>query len=284
MKLNTIKVCSWFFSVCTTIALISCQPDEFGDGNGLSDPNVNASFTVTPIDGEINKYLLEAETENVLGVKWDFGFGAAFGNTIDTVFFPDAGEYTITLTAIGKGGMMNSTSQDVTVLTSDPNAGNLVVGGKMDEGDDSNWEFVTYSAGVSSSIAGGKMVFTGGGWGQSGIYQTVQVEGGKKYKVDMLVSGSGATDTWFEVYVGMAVPVPGSDYNDGGKRLALNTWAGCAKTPFNGKLSVISCDGTNGGVFTFEESGTAYLFIRGGGADLGTTGISIDNVELRGTK
>ncbi len=286
MKLNRIKIYSWLASICIAGVSISCQPDEFGDGNGLSDTNLGAAFTVTPIEGTINKYLLKAETDGVLGVKWDLGdgAGASIGNTIDTVFYPDAGEYTITLTAIGRGGVTATVSNDVDVLTSDPSAGNLVVGGKMNAGDDSNWEFVTYTAGVSAAIVDGKMTFSGGGWGQAGIYQTIEVEGGKKYKVDMNVSGSGATDTWFEVYVGKAVPVPGSDYNDGGKRLAINTWTGCGKTAFSGKLSAISCDGKDAGVFSFPESGTAYLFIRGGGANLGTTGISIDNVELRGTK
>lgn len=285
MKLKTIKAGVWLASICIATVSVSCQPDEFGDGNGLSEAPA-AAFTVTPIDGQINKYLLKAETEGVLGVKWDLGDGggSSAGDAIDTVFYPDAGTYTIKLTAIGRGGLTTDASNEVNVLTSDPNAGNLVLGGKMETGDDTKWQFVTYTPGVSASIVDGKMVFSGGSWGQAGIYQTIQVEGGKKYKVDMNVSGSGATETWFEVYVGKATPVPGSDYNDGGKRLALNTWAGCAKTPFNGKLSAISCDGKDGGVFSFPESGTAYLFIRGGGANLGTTGISIDNVELRGTK
>src|SRR6187549_128290 len=228
MKLNTIKMCTWLASVCIAGVSVSCQPDEFGDGNGLGEAP-QAAFAVTPVEGEVNKYLLKAETDGVLGVKWNFGEGggASMGDAIDTVFYPDAGKYTITLTAIGRGGLTTDASTDLDVLTSDPNAGNLVVGGKMEAGDNSSWQFVTYTAGVSAAIVDGKMAFTGGGWGQAGIYQTIQVEGGKKYKVDMNVSGSGATDTWFEVYVGKAVPVPGSDYNDGGKRLALNTWTGC---------------------------------------------------------
>jgi len=282
MKLNKNKVYAWLASAYLVGAVIGCQPEEFGNGNGLGSVP-EAAFTVTPVTGKINTYLLEAETANVLGVKWDIGDGGGsfIGNTIDTVFYPDAGEYTITLTAIGRGGLTAEASDNVEVLTSDPAAGNLVLGGKMNEGDDAAWEFVQYSPGVSVNMDGGKMVWTGGGWGQAGIYQTIEVEGGKNYKVDMLVSGSGSVNTWFEVYVGQAEPVPGSDYTDGGKRLALNTWTGCATSAFNGKLSTLSCDGTNGGVFSFEESGTAYLFIRGGGENLGT--ISIDNVELRGT-
>ena len=58
-------------------------------------------------------------------------------------------------------------------------------------------------------------------------------------------------------------------------------WNGCGKTSFNGPLTSLSCAGTGGGVVEFPISGTAYLVIRSGGDNLGTTGISIDNVELR---
>src|SRR5688572_4319579 len=179
MKLNKNKVCSWLVSACVVGMSISCQPEEFGDGNGLGEAP-GAAFTVTPVAGEINKYLLEAETEGVLGVKWDLGdgAGASMGNTIDTVFYPDAGEYTITLTALGRGGLTSNASNEIDVLTSDPNAGNLVLGGKMSDGDDSHWEFVTYSAGVNVSMVDGKMVWTGGGWGHAGIYQEIEVVGG----------------------------------------------------------------------------------------------------------
>lgn len=261
-----------------------CFPEDFGDGNGLSDDDVNAEFTVTPVAGKTNTYLLSAESENVLGVKWDLGEGggSSLGSIVDTVFYPDAGTYTVTLTAIGRGGKTATASHDVVVNTSDPIAGNLVLGGKMEAGDNARWTVLDYSAGVNVEMTGGKMVWTGGGWGQKGIYQPIVVEAGKKYKVDMLVSGSGSTNTWFEVYVGKAAPGSG-DYSDGGKRLALSTWAGCATSAFSGKFSVLSCDANapNAPVVTFAEGGTVYLVIRGGGENLGT--ISVDNVEFRGT-
>lgn len=282
--MNVLKIATCLLCIATTGLYTACTPDEFGDGNGLGDPNVNAAFTVTPVSGKLNTYLVNASVDDVVGFKWDFGDGAGSfaGPSIDTIFYPDAGDYAIILTAIGRGGLTSTAVNTVSVETSDPNSGNLVVGGKMEAGDDDNWETVTYSDGVTFSLIEGKMVATGGNWGHAGIYQALEIEGGKKYKVDMIVSGSGATDTWFEVYVGKAAPVPGVDYSDGGKRLALNTWAGCGNSSFNGKLSALSCDGTNGGEFTFEEGGTVYLMIRGGGANLGTSGISIDNVEIRG--
>lgn len=279
-----------WLGIVTAGVFTACQPDEFedGNGNGLSDPGVTASFTMTPVADRNNTYVFKADENDLIGVQWDKGDGVGFpkglGKAIDTVFYPDAGTYSISLKAFGRGGISNVTTQSLKVDTSDPAAGNLVVGGKMDVGDESKWNFVTYNANATFTMIEGKLIASGGSGGHVGVYQAIEVEGGKKYKVDMTVTGSGATDTWFEVYVGMAAPVDGQDYKDGGTRLGLNTWAGCGKTAFNGKLSALSCSGTGGGVVTFEQSGTAYLFIRTGGANLGTTGIAIDNVEFRGTK
>lgn len=282
---NKTHIGTWIGTMMMIVMVTGCFPDEF-ESNGLTETSLDATFTITPDGSSANRFTLHANAANYITSKWDLGDGspAFMGGPQEEIFLPDAGSYTVTHYAVGRGGFQESESLPLVVATSDLNAGNLVLGGKMSEGDDTNWEFVSYSAGVNVAMVDGKMVWTGGGWGQAGIYQAIEVEGGKKYRVDMLVSGSGATNTWFEVYVGQATPVPGSDYNDGGKRLALNTWTGCGTSAFNGKLSVLSCDGTNKGVFTFEESGTAYLFIRGGGENLGTSGISIDNVELRGTE
>jgi hypothetical protein len=268
---------------------VACQPEEFDDnGNGLADADINASFTITPVEGKINTYVLAADQTGLTGVKWDkddgTGFPTANSKAIDTVFYPDAGTYNVTLRAYGRGGKFAAVTKPLVVASPDPKAGNLVQGSRMDAGDASKWTFVTYTPGVTFTLTDGKMIAAGSGFGQAGIYQTIQVEANKKYKVDMAVSGKGATDTWFEVYVGQAVPEAGKDYNDGGKRLALNTWAGCGKTVFSGKLSAISCDGKDNGQFSFATGGTAYLVIRSGGGNLGDGGISIDNVEVRGVQ
>ncbi|MDB5012032.1 MAG: hypothetical protein JWQ25_234 [Daejeonella sp.] len=288
MKRNiNFKNAAFIVAAAFTIgSYIGCQPDEAGDGNGLSDPNVNATFTVTPVEGKTNTYVLKSNTSGVLAVKWDKGDGSGFtkGKLIDTVFYPDAGKYTIVLNAVGKGGIIGTSNADVTVATSDPIAGNLVVGGKMEAADDAKWQRLPIGNGVDFTLSGGKMVAAGGGWGHKGIYQAIDVVAGKKYKVDMLVSGGGAINTWFEVYVGTAVPVAGKDYADGGKRLALSTWAGCGNASFNGKLSAISCDAPAGNTVQFATTGKVYLVIRTGGEYLGANGISIDNVEFRGTK
>jgi hypothetical protein len=281
MKLNIIKICS----VGAVIIGIytGCKPEKYGEGNGLTSPDLNASFTVTPVAGKANYYVLNADTKGVLGVKWSLeeGLDPAVGKSVDTVFYPDAGTYTVTLYAIGIGGETKTTTQNVIVPKSDPNAGNLVLGSKMAAGDDAFWNHITISPGVTFAIENGKMVAKGGGYGHAGIWQAIDVVAGHKYMVDMLASGSGATDTWFEVYVGTKLPVNGQDYSDGGKRLALNTWTGCGNKPFSGKLSSIQCDGA-GNTFKAATTGKMYLLIKSGGSNLGLTGIAITKVEFRG--
>jgi hypothetical protein len=114
----------------------------------------------------------------------------------------------------------------------------------------------------------------------------VQIIANKKYKVDMVVSGGGAADTWFEVYIGKSAPVAGVDYGEGGNIMGLSTWDGCGTSTFNGQLSAIACAGSKrNGVVTFAQGGTYHLVIRtGSGNTMGPNGISLDNVELRGTK
>ncbi|MCH5719661.1 hypothetical protein [Niabella hibiscisoli] len=121
--------------------------------------------------------------------------------------------------------------------------------------------------------ANGSFVFAGGSGGHVGIYQSVDVQAGRKYSFTFNVKGSGATDTWFEVYIGYGAPVTGVDYNEGGARMGLNTWTGCGKTPFDDLLSKVGCAGS-GPVFTAPTTGKVYLVIRTGGANLGTGGIT----------
>jgi hypothetical protein len=280
MKLNIIKACA--LGVLAIGMYEGCRPEKY-DGNGLTSTDLKATFTVTPVSGKANYYVLNADTKGVLAVKWDLGDGAAISKPTDTVFFPDAGKYTVTLTAIGKGGETKTASQDISVATSDPSAGNLVLGSNMAASDDAFWNHITISNGVTFAIDNGKMVAKGGGYGHAGIWQAIDVVAGRKYQIDMNVDGSGASDTWFEVYFGTKQPVNGSDYSDGGARLAINTWTGCGKTPFNGKLSAIQCAGS-GNVVTAAATGKMYLLIKSGGNNLGLTGIEFTKVTLRGVQ
>jgi hypothetical protein len=284
MKFNITKAC--FLAVLVAGIYTGCKPEQFEKGNGLTAEDLNPAFSITPVAGSANKFVLQAtEGAGLLGVKWDLGDGAGSnpGKAVDTAFIPDAGKYTITLTAIGKGGATKTSTQDLTVATSDPESGNLLKGADMLATDDTYWTHLSISPGVTFAIENGKMVAKGGNNGHAGVYQAIDVVAGKKYKVDMIVSGSGATDTWFEVYADTKMPVSGQDYSSDNKLISLNTWAGCGKTTFSGLLSAISCSG-NGSTITFPTTGKVYLVIKSGGANLGVTGISFTKVSFRGVK
>jgi hypothetical protein len=284
---NIFKNFSSFLVVAVTVSMFSaCKKQNIVD-RGLTDTNLDASFTLTTVDA--NNYVARVKDSSYIFSKWDLGngSGAAIGKSTQPVFLPDAGTYTITHYAVGKGGATFTSAQTITVATSDPARGNLVQGGKFETAaDESKWTRLIIGApAITWTLSGGKMVATGGSFGHSAIYQTIQVEANKDYRFAMTVSGSGATDTWFEVYFGTTVPVQNSDYTSGGIRIALNTWTGCGNTTFNGNIATIGCAGSlvgQNGKVRFTQAGTIYLLIKTGGANLGTSGISIDNVELRG--
>jgi PKD repeat protein len=254
--------------IMIAVSITACEKDD-----DVAAPTADFDFTVANLAVTFSN-----ESTNGRYFTWDFGDGSDPITAMAPGYsYQDEGTYTVTLTVTGRDGSQVTTTKDVTV-TAPPN---LVEGGKFEAGDESKWTMLDLSPGVDVTFTNGAAVWQGGGWGQAGIYQAIELEANKKYQLNMKVSGSGATETWFEVYVGKAVPVQGQDYSDGGKRLAINTWAGCGTSAFNGPLTSISCDGTAGGVVEFPTAGTAYIVIRSGGANLGTTGITVDNVELR---
>ncbi|MGB8190386.1 MAG: hypothetical protein WCF67_00645 [Chitinophagaceae bacterium] len=285
---NISKTLSQFLIVAAMLSVVSsCKKEEVTD-RGLTESNLDASFTLTPVAGKTNTFMAQVKDSSYILSKWDLGNGSvAIGKATQEVFLPDAGEYTIVHYAVGKGGATFTASQKITIATSDPARGNLIKGGKFETAaDEANWGKISISdPAITWTRSGGKFVAAGGSWGHSAVYQAIQVEANKDYRFAMQVSGSGATDTWFEVYFGTATPVQGADYTSGGIAIALNTWAGCGNSTFSGNIATVGCAGAlvgQNGKIRFTTAGTVYLLIKTGGANLGTSGISIDNVELRG--
>lgn len=85
-------------------------------------PKPAASFTVTPVAGAVNRYLLTSTSTNAYRFDWDKAVGAyTQGKAVDTVYFPDKGTYTVKLLVYGHSGM-DSASQTVNVANDDPAA------------------------------------------------------------------------------------------------------------------------------------------------------------------
>ncbi len=279
---NIWKIVILFFG----IIISSCQPDDNIDGNPLTASNLDATFTIIPNTTSPNKFTLRANNTSYIKSAWnlDDGAGMSAGPMVKEIFLPDAGTYNIKHYAIGAGGVIVESSQVLNVTASDPNSGNLVLGGKFETASDiSKWTILQISAsGAQWTFANGKAKINASGWQQQGIYQEINLVAGRTYKVDLIASSTtGVSNTWFEVFLSNTAPVQNNDYSTGKVR-QINTWAGCGSSPFSGWISSVGCGGDNApGTFTPSVSGTAYLVIKSGGEDL-QDGISIDNVEVRG--
>jgi hypothetical protein len=285
MNLNIIKNKGilLLFAMAAIVNFTSCQPEDSFADNGLTPTTVEASFTVTPVEGKVNVYKVAAQPKGVMRSLWDTGTGFVEGKMDFEISLPDAGTYTISHTAIGAGGATAVATQELVVATSDPEKGNILSGGKLKNSDDwSKWTVTNPTSSANIVFASGSATLTASGWAGNGIYQAINVVAGKKYVIDMLTSSTtGCSNTWFEVYCGYSAPVTGTDYSEGGKLRALSTWDGCATAAFSGKISVVGCKAENNlGIFTATKTGTAYLVIRGGGEDM-KAGIKIQDIEMR---
>ncbi|WP_423148492.1 PKD domain-containing protein [Rubrolithibacter danxiaensis] len=255
------------------IVITGCDKDE-------KVPPPMADFTVQAAKLAVT---FTPDVKNVRYYSWDFGDGSPVSTEKSpSHFYDDGGNYTVTLTVTGRDGSTLAKSQEITVTA----PVNYIQGGKFETAEDEA-KWTKFAINLNNNITwarnDGKMIASGGNGGHAGIYQAIQVEANTKYQFSMLVSGSGATDTWFEVYFGSFAPVEGNDYSDGGTVFGLNTWAGCGNSTFSGNIATLGCAGSNkdkNGEITFSQSGTVYLVIKTGGANLGTGGIAIDNVTL----
>ena len=104
--------------VAAPVLFFSCKYDMRDLG-----PKPVASFTITPVAGQTNKYLLTSTSQNGFRYDWDKANGAGYvkGNAVDTVYFPDRGDYTIRLFVFGHNGI-DSARQVLNVANDDPAA------------------------------------------------------------------------------------------------------------------------------------------------------------------
>ncbi|PIF32704.1 hypothetical protein CLU81_3257 [Flavobacterium sp. 9] len=269
--------------------LNSCSEDV--NPNVLIASGVDSAFTITPVTGEVNTYILTSKVPGIIESYWDIGYGPYLGKMTEKIVLPDAGTYTVKHIAVAAGGKTETTAHDIVVATSDPAKPNLVRGGFFSTpADAAQWTSAKLSPTGAAfwSFATGSATIHAGGGAQEGIYQAIDVVKDKEYTIDMLVtSASGSDETWFEVYAGTTVPVDGVEYKDN-KVMGLSTWDGCAKNPFLGRLSIVGCvknekSGDVSNVVKFNTTGKIYLLIRSGGNGNKFTkdGITIGRVEMR---
>jgi hypothetical protein len=268
--------------VAATASLSGCTPDNKSESLGALP---NASFTVSPVSGKSNTYVATAGTNNIFQWYWNAGDGSAgfLGGSSDTLFYPLAGNYRVTLMAFGHGGY-DSASQIVAVDSNAPLV-NVLVNPSLTT--DSGWTILN-TGGTVTTIAftpqglnlsnSGSSANTNGG-----VYQAVQVQAGVVYTFSATVTTPGSINTWVEFYFGTTVPSQGSDYTDN-KLWSLNTYSGCGGGPESGNIVTLNCagSGASNGQITFPSNETIYFLIKAGSYDgnLGTGGVIVSNVEL----
>ncbi len=101
--------------VLSSVLYTACTPDSSG---ALGEP-ATASFTMTPVAGRTNTYVLQSTSAGAWGFQWDKGTGTFVkGKEIDTAYFPTKGDYTVKLRAFGNGGYTTA-EQSVTITVDD---------------------------------------------------------------------------------------------------------------------------------------------------------------------
>lgn len=237
----------------------------------------DATFSFTFDEDNPNKVLFKATPgKKTWYTHWSFGDNSSAEGLEASKVFLKKGDYDVRFKVFTEGG--SAESVQTIVINEDFKGPNVLQNGEFDGVDP--WKVLPISDGVDVSFDNNEAHWTGGGWGQVGIYQAFNVLANNLYQISMDIKGGPLTDSWFEVYVGKAIPKAGSDYNDGGIRIGLNTWEGCGGEPFEGDFTEISCVGA-GATFKFAEQGIVYLVIRGGGSSYGDNGVIIDNVAIR---
>lgn len=273
MKFNVNFTWAIFIGICFLIS--SCgEPEEMLVPAPTSD---DLSFTYTVDNENPNLIHFVGQTSvDTWYTHWNFGDNTGKeGLEVSKTFFQQ-GEYDVRFKIFTEGG----TASEVQTINieSDFQGPDLIQNGRLDT--DEFWTVFEISGGTTAEIVDGTAKWTGGGWGNAGLYQKIEIEAGVEYQVDMDVAGSGMSDCWFEIYIGTQEPQPGVDYTNGGILMAINTWEGCGTEAFSGTLTSVACVG-DGGAFSWPESGEAFFVIKSGGADLGADGITIDNIAIR---
>ncbi|PUZ22756.1 hypothetical protein DCC81_20215 [Chitinophaga parva] len=263
-------------------ALHACTPESSSQDLG---PLPVASFTAAPLSGNANRIAIASTTPGAFMWQWQYGdAGGTSSKEKDTITFSKKGTYAIQLTAYTRGGAATA-AQQVTIANDLPPV-NVLKGSTMDADATQYWTVLnTGGTQTSISIANGVMNFSNTGNTNGAIYQAVQVDANRNYYFSGHVKGNGATNTWFEIYILPDVPVQGSDYGNGKKFVALNTWAGCGGAAFDGDIATIGCDGDykgQNGKIKFATAGTIYIVIKAGssGGTMGNGGINIDDVTF----
>ena len=118
MNKNNIFRSLSFLAVAVALGSTVACSDEYEQELG---PRPTGSFTVEPLAGKTNTYVLTSEVTDGFRYQWDVGEGFVEGAMRDTVYFPEEGKYAVKMRAMTRSGHALSTDT-VVVPTTDPTA------------------------------------------------------------------------------------------------------------------------------------------------------------------
>ena len=94
----------WFNSFLTVVLLSLCFAACTNEFDQELGPRPTGTFTIEPLEGEPNTYLLISDVEEAFRYRWNIGEGWYEGGRIDTAYFEVAGEYSISMIAMTRNG------------------------------------------------------------------------------------------------------------------------------------------------------------------------------------
>ena len=242
-----------------------------------------ADFTSDSFFSEI---LFSNNSTAIETATWDFG-----DNTSSTAISPwhkyvNTGTYTVILTIKGLKGNTAVKTRTVTVTGK-----NLIKGGSFEEGDNqywSNWSsqnsnppVYNYAGDKPTGALGNVLRFpsftNSTGSTNQLIYQAVQVEAGKKYKLSAVVKApAGASQCYFQFYISNDANTWVENTSSSANHfLTINTWWGWGtqtnSVAANGDLLTLAKSfssygfgSATNGVYTAATTRTVYIGVQAG--------------------
>ena len=93
-----------YFSFLAVLLLILCFAACQNEYEQELGPRPTGSFTIEPLEGAPNTYLLISDVENAFRYRWNIGEGWYEGGRIDTAYFEVAGDYPVSMIAMTRNG------------------------------------------------------------------------------------------------------------------------------------------------------------------------------------
>jgi chitodextrinase len=245
---------------------------------------LEAAFSSAPELG-LSVFFDAKSSKNIVSAHWDFGDGTTGEGLSVSHAYAAEGLYTVTLSATGLLGDKGEYARSISVSRNM----NLLKGSSMEADAGAYW--VTLAEGMSikygytgdkpSGGEGGCLLFGGVNENTNSlIYQGVQVEAGKKYKLKAQIKvPAGALNAYLQFYISPNAGSASDFIESSGDPntnhfLCLNSWNGWGDntngTPaFDGDLyEAVTLYGYYGlgalteGIYTASETGRVYIGIK----------------------